>query len=97
MSDKLYPLSLTKLLKWILAEEQHGKIFGYYKELFFQPQADDPFKMERYGQTLETPIGVAAGPHTQLSQNIVLAWLFGARYLELKTVLDADCIDSKNL
>ncbi|MBU0528744.1 FAD-dependent oxidoreductase, partial [bacterium] len=74
-------------------EEQHGKIFGYYKELFFTPQIDDSFRMERYGQTLETPIGVAAGPHTQLSQNIVLAWLFGARYLELKTVQTLDEIE----
>ncbi|NHZ87363.1 MAG: putative selenate reductase subunit YgfK, partial [Planctomycetia bacterium] len=49
--------------------------------------------MERYGQTLETPIGVAAGPHTQLAQNIVLAWLFGARYLELKTVQTLDEIE----
>jgi putative selenate reductase len=93
MSDKLYPLSLNKLLSWILHEEQHGKIFGYYKELFFTPSADDPFKMERYGQNLETPIGVAAGPHTQLAQNIVLAWLFGARYLELKTVQTLDEIE----
>lgn len=93
MSDKLYPLPLNKLLTWILQEEQHGKIFGYYKELFFTPKADDPFRMERYGQTLETPIGVAAGPHTQLAQNIVLAWLFGARYLELKTVQTLDEIE----
>jgi len=93
MSDKLYPLPLNKLLSWILEEEQHGKIFGYYKELFFQPRVDDPFKMERYGQQLETPIGVAAGPHTQLSQNIILAWLFGARYIELKTVQTLDEIE----
>ncbi len=93
MSDKLYPLSLNKLLSWILREEQHGKIFGYYRELIFTPSTDDPFKMERYGQTLETPIGVAAGPHTQLAQNIILAWLFGARYLELKTVQTLDEIE----
>jgi len=93
MSDKLYPLPLSKLLKWIFDEEQHSKIFGYNKELFFKPQVDDLFKMERYGQTLETPIGIAAGPHTQLSQNIVLAWLFGARYLELKTVQTLDEIE----
>jgi putative selenate reductase len=93
MSDKLYPLPLNKLLSWILREEQHGKIFGYYKELFFIPQSNDPFKMERYGQMLETPIGVAAGPHTQLAQNIVLAWLFGARYIELKTVQTLDEIE----
>ncbi len=93
MSDKLYPQPLNKLLSWILREEQHGKIFGYYKELFFAPQTDDTFRMERYGQILETPIGVAAGPHTQLSHNIVLAWLFGARYLELKTVQTLDEIE----
>lgn len=93
MSDKLYPLSLKQLLTWILEEEQHGKIFGYYKELFFQPQKSDPFKMERYGQVMETPIGVAAGPHTQLAQNIILAWLFGARYIELKTVQTLDEIE----
>ncbi|MCK4903851.1 MAG: NAD(P)-binding protein, partial [Candidatus Marinimicrobia bacterium] len=93
MSDKLYPLPLNKLLTWILQEEQHGKIFGYYKELFFTPKAEDSFRMKRYGQMLETPIGVAAGPHTQLAHNIVLAWLFGARYLELKTVQTLDEID----
>ena len=93
MSDRLYPLPLKDLLAWILREEQHGKIFGYYKELFFAPRADDPFRMERYGQMLETPIGVAAGPHTQLTQNIILAWLFGARYLELKTVQTLDEIE----
>jgi len=93
MSDKLYPLPMNKLLSWILQEEQHGKIFGYYKELFFSPQVEDPFRMERYGQMLETPLGVAAGPHTQLAQNIVLAWLFGARYLELKTVQTLDEIE----
>ncbi|MCK7538383.1 MAG: hypothetical protein MZV63_49240 [Marinilabiliales bacterium] len=32
------------------------------------------------------PLGVAAGPHTQMAQNIVAAWLMGARYIELKTV-----------
>ena len=56
--------------------------------------------MTRYGQVLETPIGIAAGPHTQLSQNIISAWLTGARYMELKTVQVLDelevtkpCID----
>ena len=93
MSDKLYPLPLYKLLTWILREEQHGKIFGYYKELFFIPKTEDLFRMERYRQMLETPIGVAAGPHTQLAHNIVLAWLFGARYLELKTVQTLDEIE----
>ena len=43
---------------------------------------------------LATPVGPAAGPHTQLAQNIVTAWLAGARVVELKTVqvLDGDAI-----
>jgi putative selenate reductase len=100
MSGKFTCCPIEKLLQWILAEEKHGQIFGIHQELFFVPQPDDPFKMQRYGQTLDTPIGVAAGPHTQLSQNIICAWLTGARYLELKTVQTLDeltvtkpCID----
>ena len=100
MGDRFTCCSIDQLLQWILEEEKQGQIFGIRKELFFVPRRDDPFKMQRYGQELETPIGVAAGPHTQLSQNIISAWLTGARYMELKTVQTLDelevtkpCID----
>lgn len=86
MSDRFSCLSLHQLLGWIQREEPTGKIFGISEGLFFRPSADDPFRLYRYGRLLETPFGVAAGPHTQLSQNIVSAWLTGARYIELKTV-----------
>jgi len=86
MSDKFTCIPIDKLLNWILEEEKSGYIFGIQKELFFTPRPSDVFSMNRYGQTLETPIGVAAGPHTQLSQNIIASWLTGARYIELKTV-----------
>lgn len=39
-----------------------------------------------FGRTLETPIGPAAGPHTQMTQNIVAAYYAGSRFFELKTV-----------
>ena len=100
MGDRFTCCPIDKLLQWILEEEKQGQIFGIRKELFFVPRRDDPFKIQRYGQELETPIGVAAGPHTQLSQNIISAWLTGARYMELKTVQTLDelevtkpCID----
>lgn len=95
MSDKLYPLALTKLLNQILLEEQNGKIFGFYKDRFFIPKSSDPFKIKRYGRLISTPLGVAAGPHTQMSQNIITSWLFGARYIELKTVQVLDNLDVK--
>jgi putative selenate reductase len=100
MSDKFSGGNIQTLLKWILSEEKQGRIFGIPKELFFVPQPGDVFQMKRYGQNLDTPMGVAAGPHTQLCQNIISAWLTGARYIELKTIQTLDelavskpCID----
>lgn len=45
------------------------------------------------GRAAATPIGPAAGPHTQLAQNIVAGWLAGARVFELKTVQVRDDLD----
>ena len=99
-NDKFWACDIETLLHWILEEEKQGQIFGIRKELFFIPNVSDPYRMQRYGQLLETPLGVAAGPHTQLSQNLIAAWLTGARYMELKTVQVLDelevtkpCID----
>ncbi len=53
-----------------------------------------------HGRRAATPFGPAAGPHSQLAQNIVLSWLAGGRVIELKTVQVRDdltiprpCID----
>ena len=101
MTDKFTLWPLTDLLQLIL--HQHataGHILGIPGELFFKPKKNDPIRMARFGHMLETPVGVAAGPHTQLSQNIVAAWLTGARFVELKTIQTLDelevskpCID----
>ncbi|NOZ33922.1 MAG: putative selenate reductase subunit YgfK [Chlorobi bacterium] len=104
MTDKFTPVPLKKLLQIILKEyNTKGSILGIYEELFFKPDKKDVFRSVRFGQLLETPLGVAAGPHTQLSQNIVAAWLTGARYIELKTVQTLDelevskpCIDMQD-
>ncbi len=77
----------------MLEEEKKGRLFSIPLQLFFVPNRKDPFRMYRYGRLLETPVGVAAGPHTQLAQNIISAWLTGARYIELKTVQTLDEIE----
>ena len=88
MSDKFTPAPLTLLLNIILKEYRENKtIFGIPEELFFKPLEHKKLNSEIFNQKIETPIGVAAGPHTQLSQNIVASWLMGARYIELKTIL----------
>ncbi|MBU1239535.1 putative selenate reductase subunit YgfK, partial [Myxococcota bacterium] len=94
MSDKFFPATISTLFQMITSEyEKRDSIFGISSELFFIPQSSHPFRMRRYGQLLETPLGVAAGPHTQMAQNIVAAWLCGARYMELKTVQTLDEIE----
>ncbi len=104
MSKEFSRISIDRLSSWILNEYDHtSQIFGVHKDLFFVPKADDPFTMTRYGQHMESPIGVAAGPHTQMAQNLIMAWLCGSRYLELKTVQTLDelnvskpCIDMQD-
>ena len=93
------------LLNWILKElEENQSIFGIPRSLFHVPKKDSPYAVQDvFGQCLATPIGPGAGPHTQLAQNIICAWLCGARFIELKTVQIMDeleiprpCIDMED-
>ncbi len=101
MSDIMRPQPFGVLLRWILGELQHnGSIFGIPQALFYRPRPEAPYASEIFGHALATPIGPGAGPHTQLAQNIVCAWLSGGRFIELKTVqimdelkIDRPCID----
>ena len=93
MGDLMRPLAFPTLLEWALAEHRrHGSVFGLRSEHFFRPSGRTV--RDACGHTLATPVGPAAGPHTQLAQNIVTAWLAGARTIELKTVqvLDGDAV-----
>jgi putative selenate reductase len=98
------PLPLKKLLSMIFTEyDKHKTIFGIQAQAFFSPNKYPNLALSRYGESLDTPIGVAAGPQTQLSQNIIASWLCGARYIELKTVQTLDelevlkpCIDMED-
>jgi putative selenate reductase len=94
MSDKFQPITMEQLAAWVFTElETRGSIFGIPHELFFVPKPADEFATSVYGQRLETPFGVAAGPHSQMAQNIIVAWLCGARFIELKTVQTLDEIE----
>jgi len=104
MTGHFSPITIKHLLKIILNEYESGKsIFGIPEELFFNPVKNSQFQTSQFNQQINTPIGVAAGPHTQMAQNIVASWLMGARYIELKTIQTLDelniakpCIDMQD-
>jgi len=94
MSDRFHPISMEQLTDWVFDElEQKDSLFGVPRSAFFVPSESDRFRLSKYGQLLETPFGVAAGPHTQMAQNIIVAWLVGARFIELKTIQTLDELD----
>ncbi len=94
MTDRFEPISLKQLLQIILTEyKNHNTIFGIPKELFFVPASKNPFETNMFNQQIASPLGVAAGPHSQMAQNIIGAWLMGARYVELKTIQTLDELD----
>ncbi|GMQ94830.1 MAG: hypothetical protein BMS9Abin12_2340 [Acidimicrobiia bacterium] len=94
MSDRFQPITMEQLTDWVFTElEEKDSIFGIPRSAFFTPRESDRFRLTTYGKTLETPFGVAAGPHTQMAQNIVVSWLVGARFIELKTVQTLDELD----
>ena len=86
MSDVMTPIPFGNLMNWILEEKKSGKVFGVSRAF----KADKAKYYEIFGRKLETPIGPAAGPHTQLAQNIVAAYYTGSRFFELKTVQKMD-------
>jgi putative selenate reductase len=96
ISDRPSPLPLPLLARWILDEASSRRtVFGVPASLFPNPIPRGPDSFEFFGQRLATRIGPAAGPHTQLSQNIALAFLCGGRFLELKTAQIRDDIEVK--
>jgi putative selenate reductase len=94
MSDRFRPLAFEQVVDWAANElETRDSVFGIPRSAFFVPRPDHPYRRLEQGVVLDTPWGVAAGPHTQLAPNIVAAWLAGARVIELKTVQDLDEIE----
>lgn len=89
MPHTFQPIPFGDLVKRVFYEyKQYGKIFGLAKDHFFLGIPGAHLGVEYLHQQASTPYGPSAGPHTQLAHNIVLAWLTGARMIELKTLSD---------
>ncbi len=93
MSDRMRLLSFDKLILWVLREnERERSVFGVSEDKFFRKSGSNNLLL--FDETLENPLGPAAGPHTQLAQNIIASYMAGSRFFELKTV---QIIDGEDL
>ena len=99
--SELAPYPIGALAARMLREcDARQSIFDLPERKFVRGSATQDWSVTLHGRTAATPFGPAAGPHTQLAQNIVLSWLAGGRFIELKTVQKLDrltlprpCID----
>ncbi len=102
MSDIMRPVPFKELVVRIFKEYQQSRtIFGIHETQFFKKGSNNGLTI--FGETCQTPLGPAAGPHTQLTQNIITSYLTGGRFFELKTVqildtleVEKPCIDAED-
>jgi putative selenate reductase len=102
---QLTPIPFGALVTRMFRElETRQAIFDLPASAVVRPEPGLDWSVSFHGRRVATPFGPAAGPHTQLAQNIVLSWLAGGRILELKTVQANDriavarpCIDMRTV
>ena len=86
MSEKMYPIPFKSLMNWVVTEYANsGEMFGVRKAYHATGKS-----LPIFGERIETPFGPAAGPNSQLAQNIIAAYMAGARFFEVKTVQKMD-------
>ena len=98
---ELIPVPFAALVTRLFDElERQQAAFDLPARSFVTSGGGRDLSVSIHGHRASSPFGPAAGPHTQLAQNIVLSWLAGGRVMELKTVQVKDdlviprpCID----
>ena len=103
---ELVPYPFGRLISRMFRElERHRSIFDLpAKKFVLGPPAGKDVSVNFHDRRASTPLGPAAGPQSQLAQNLVLSWLGGGRIMELKTVQINDelviprpCIDMQTV
>ena len=86
MGDIMRLIPYRQLLAWTMKEyREKGSIFGVSKIVKREDRAFPIFDGK-----IETVFGPAAGPNTQLAQNLIASYCAGASWFELKTVQKMD-------
>ena len=103
MAD-LVPQPLDPLLRRLAHELSAGAAYDLPARSFFRSPEGLDLSVGFHGNRAGNAVGPAAGPQSQLAQNLVLSYLAGGRIMELKTVqvndqlvLPRPCIDATNV
>jgi putative selenate reductase len=98
-----YPFGAL-LLRMFRELDEHDAIFHLPRRRFVLGDERHDTSVVFQGHVAGSPLGPAAGPQSQMAQNIVLPWLAGCRIFELKTVQILDelkiprpCIDMQTV
>ena len=102
---ELRPYPFAALIRRMFAElEAKDAVFDLPRAKFFGGEGARDLGVRFHDQRAGTPLGPAAGPQSQMAQNVVLSWLAGCRVMELKTVQINDeleiprpCIDMQTV
>ncbi len=87
MSDIMVQIPFHKIMERVMFEKENDHTIFGVSNLYTHDGNKD---LNLFGGKLENPFGPAAGPHTQLAQNLVAAYVGGSRFFELKTVQTLD-------
>lgn len=103
---ELVPAPFADLVTRLYREpERQDALFELKRNRWYAPSPGGPdMSVQFHDQRAGNALGPAAGPHTQMAQNILLSYVAGGRILELKTVQINDrltigrpCIDLTNV
>ena len=102
---ELRPYPFAALVRRALRElEERNSVFDLPVDQGFYGAPGVDLSIRFHHHRPSSPLGPAAGPQTQMAQNLVLSWLTGCRVMELKTVQVKDdlqiprpCIDMQTV
>jgi putative selenate reductase len=91
---QLAPVAFDVLIGRMFRElEEKRSVFDLPAQRFVEGYPGRDLSVAFRERRASTPFGPAAGPHTQMAQNIALSWLAGGRVIECKTVQVNDAIE----
>ncbi|WP_100065165.1 putative selenate reductase subunit YgfK [Miniphocaeibacter massiliensis] len=96
MSEFMRPIPFKEIMEWCISEYKNQEtVFGVHKDKFYRNEKGT-YITTVLGDKMGSAVGPAAGPQSQLTQNIIASYLTGARFMEIKTVQIMDGEEIQN-